>query len=164
MRFQWSSSIPWDPSYSGYVKSKLYSTCRHSHALNCQVTPQNKVKIGIYVSRHDVHRLLRSFENVVRKPIHPMRHLNEVQVARVDFSSYCCGSQCLSGSYSPLVESLRCDWPIHKEDWTRLCTHDNPTGWPISGHLCIVALFSNCQRTATRPQEGHWSHGVLTRQ
>ena len=28
----------------------------------------------------EVHRLLRSFEHVVRKPVHPMRHLNEVQV------------------------------------------------------------------------------------
>jgi Transposase and inactivated derivatives len=45
------------------------------------VTPQNKVNIGAYVSR-EVHRLLRSFEHVVHKPVNPMRHLNEVQVAR----------------------------------------------------------------------------------
>ena len=83
IRFQWSSSIPWELSYSGYVKSKLYSTCRRSHALNCQVTPQNKVNIGAYVSRCEVHILLPSFEHVVRKPSHSMRHLNEVQVARV---------------------------------------------------------------------------------
>jgi hypothetical protein len=36
-------------SYSGYVKSKLYSTCRHCHGINCQVTPQNKVNIGAYI-------------------------------------------------------------------------------------------------------------------
>ena len=71
-------------SYSGYVKSELYSTCRCSHALNCQATPQNKVNIGAYVSRCEVQRLLRSFELVVHKPVHliPMRHLNEFQVAR----------------------------------------------------------------------------------
>jgi hypothetical protein len=46
------------------------------------VTPQNKVNIGAYVSRCEVHRLLRSFEHVVCKPVHPMRHLNEVQVTR----------------------------------------------------------------------------------
>ena len=55
MRFQWSSSIPWNLSYSGYVKSKLYSTCRRSHALNCQVTPQNKVNIGAYVGCREVY-------------------------------------------------------------------------------------------------------------
>ena len=55
MRFQWSSSIPCDLSYSEYVKSKLYSTCRRSHALNCQVTPQNKVNIGAHVSRCEVY-------------------------------------------------------------------------------------------------------------
>jgi hypothetical protein len=82
MRFQWLSSIPWDHNYSGYVKSKLYSTCRCSHALNCQVTPQNKVNIGAYVSCCEVHKLMWSFEHVVYKSVHPMRHLNEVQVAR----------------------------------------------------------------------------------
>ena len=46
------------------------------------MTPQNKVNIGAYVSRCEVHRLLLSFEHVVRKPVHPMKHLNEVQVAR----------------------------------------------------------------------------------
>ena len=40
------------------------------------------MNIGAYVSRCEVHRLLRSFEHVVRKPVDPMRHLNEVQVAR----------------------------------------------------------------------------------
>ena len=35
MRFQWSSSIPWELSYSGYVKLKLYSTCRRSHVYYC---------------------------------------------------------------------------------------------------------------------------------
>jgi hypothetical protein len=44
--------------------------------------PQNKDNIGPYVSRCEVHRLLWSFEHIVRKPVHPMRHLNEVQVAR----------------------------------------------------------------------------------
>ena len=89
-------------------------TCRRSHALNGQMIPQNKDNIGPYVSRCEVHRLLWSFEHIVRKPVHPMRHLNEVQVARAvtdpgmaEFSSCYCGSQCLSVSYSPLVESLR---------------------------------------------------------
>jgi hypothetical protein len=133
--FKWSSSIPSDRSYSGYVKSKLYFTCRSSDTLNCQMTPRNKVNIGAYVSRSEVHRLLRSFEHVVRKPVHPMRHLNEVQVARAvtdpgmaEFSSCYCGSQCLSVNYSPLMESLRRDKPVYKEGWTWSWTHDNPTG------------------------------------
>jgi Transposase. len=46
------------------------------------VTPQNKANIGAYVSRREVHRLPRTFEHIVRKPVHPMRHLNEVQVIR----------------------------------------------------------------------------------
>ena len=82
MRFQWSSSIPWDLGYSGYDKSKLYSTCRYNHALNCQVIAPNKVNIGTYIRCCEVRRLLSSFEHVVRKPVHPMRHFNEVQVTR----------------------------------------------------------------------------------
>ena len=39
------------------------------------------MNIDAYVSRCEVFRLQRSFEHV-RKPVHPMRHLNEVQVAR----------------------------------------------------------------------------------
>ena len=39
------------------------------------------MNIGAYVSRQ-VHRLMRSFEHIVRKPVHSMRYLNEVQVAR----------------------------------------------------------------------------------
>jgi Transposase. len=46
------------------------------------MTPQNKVNIGAYMSSCEVHRLLRSFEHVVCKPVHPMRHFNEAQVAR----------------------------------------------------------------------------------
>ena len=46
------------------------------------MTPQNKVNIGAYMSRREVHRILRPFEQVVLKPVHPMRHINEVQVAR----------------------------------------------------------------------------------
>ena len=34
---------------------------------------QNKVNIGAYVSCREVHRLLLSFEHIVRKPVHPMR-------------------------------------------------------------------------------------------
>jgi Transposase. len=34
------------------------------------------------VTRCEVHRLLRSFEHAVRKPVYPMRHLIEVQFAR----------------------------------------------------------------------------------
>jgi hypothetical protein len=37
----------------------------------------------VYVSLCEVHRLLRSFEHVVRKPVLSVRHLNEVHVARV---------------------------------------------------------------------------------
>ena len=40
------------------------------------------MNIGAYMSRREVHRLLRPFEQVVLKPVHPMRHINEVQVAR----------------------------------------------------------------------------------
>ena len=64
-------------------KTLIYSISARnqcSHALNCQVTAQNKVNIGAYVSRCEVHRLLRSFEHVVRKPVYPVRYLNEVQV------------------------------------------------------------------------------------
>ena len=75
MRFQWSSSIPWDLNYSGYIKSNLYFTCRRSYALNCQMIPQNKVNIGAYMSRCEVHRLLRSLEPVIRKPLHSMIHI-----------------------------------------------------------------------------------------
>ena len=82
MRFQWSSSILWEFSYVGYVKSKLSSTCWHSHALNCLVVPKNKLNISAYVSLCEVHRLLWSFEHVVCKPVHPMWHLNEFQIAR----------------------------------------------------------------------------------
>jgi hypothetical protein len=46
------------------------------------VTPQNKVKIVAYVSRCEVQRPVRSFEHIVRKPVHPMRHLNKAQVTR----------------------------------------------------------------------------------
>ena len=46
------------------------------------MTPQNKVNIGAYVSRLEVHRRLRSFQHVERKAVHPMRHLNEVQDPR----------------------------------------------------------------------------------
>jgi hypothetical protein len=70
------------------MKLKLYSTCRRSHALNCQVTTQKKVNIGVYVSRCEVHILLRSFKHVIRKPVHPMRHLNEVQVARASLGLF----------------------------------------------------------------------------
>ena len=31
----------------------------------------------------EVHRLLRSFEHVLRKPVYSMRHLNEVQVTSI---------------------------------------------------------------------------------
>ena len=175
MRFQWSlsipwdhSSIPWDHSYSWYVKSKLYSTYRRSHALNCQVTPSKQSEYRC------VRESLWGTQNTAviwarcTKPVHPMRHLNEsssrkdryFDPGRMDFSSCCCWSHCLSVSYSPHVESLRWDRPVHKEGWTRSWTHDNPTGWPISGHLCVATSFSNCQRTATRPQKGHWSHGI----
>ena len=58
-----------------------------------------------------------------------------------------------------LVGSLRWDRPVHKVGWTRSWTHENLTGWPKSDHLSVAASFSNRQRTATRPQEGHWSHG-----
>jgi hypothetical protein len=82
MSFQWSSSIPWDLSYSGYVKSKLYSTCRHSHALKSEMNPQNKVNIGAYVICCEVYWLLQSFEHVVHKPVHLTRHSTEVRVTR----------------------------------------------------------------------------------
>ena len=111
-----------------------------------QVIPQNKVNIGAYVSRCEAHRLRRSFEHLVRKPVHPMRHLNmdrHFDPGRMDFSSCFCGSQCLSVSYSPLVESLRWDRPVHKV-WTRLYTYDN--------HLTICAL-RRCSATATELQQ-----------
>ena len=82
MRFPHRPAYLKNLAIQGYVKSKLYSTYRRSYALNCQVTPQNKVNIGAYVSCCEVHRLLRSFQHVVRKPVYPMRHLNEVQVTR----------------------------------------------------------------------------------
>ena len=40
------------------------------------------MNIGAYVSRQEVHRLHQSFEHVVRTPVHPMIHLNEIQVTR----------------------------------------------------------------------------------
>jgi Transposase. len=46
------------------------------------VTLQNKVNIGAYMICCEAHRLLWSFEHIVRKPVHSLRHLNEVQVAR----------------------------------------------------------------------------------
>ena len=41
------------------------------------------MNIGVYVSFCEVHRLLRSFEHVLRKPVYSMRHLNEVQVTSI---------------------------------------------------------------------------------
>ena len=155
------------PSYSGYVKSKLYSTCRRSHALNCQVTPQNKVNISAYVSR-EVHRLLRSFEHVVRKPVHPMSHLNEVQVARAvtliqEGWTFRCVAVDLNISQS-VIHRL---WNRYDEtgQFTRRFVQGRgrmttPQDDRYLKLLCVVASFINCQRNATRLQESHWSHGV----
>ena len=60
------------------VPMVVQHTLRPYLLMLCQI----EVNIGAYVSRCEVYRLLRSFEHVVRKPVHPMRHLNEVQVAR----------------------------------------------------------------------------------
>jgi hypothetical protein len=157
MRFQLSSSIPWDLIYSEYVKSKLYSTCRHSHSLNCQVTPW-KQSVYRYVCQsqwgtHYWGHLSTLYVNQFIPWDILTRFNSHFGPGRMDFLSCCCESQCFSVGYSPLVESLRWDKPVHKEGWTLPWTHDNPTGWTISDHLCVAASFNNCQRTAGRSLE-----------
>ena len=53
-----------------------------SQALKCQVTPQNKVNIGMSVSHKEVHRRNLSLAEVLLTRARAMRHLNYVQVAR----------------------------------------------------------------------------------
>ena len=65
-----------------------------SQALKCQVTPQNKVNIGMSVSHKEVHRRNLSLAEVLLTRARAMRHLNyasrkgsHFDRGRLDFSS-----------------------------------------------------------------------------
>jgi hypothetical protein len=93
-----------------------------------------------------------------------MRHLKEVQVTRAvtliqEGWTFCHVAVDINVSTS-VINSL---WNRYDEtgQFTRRVGQGHGCKTiPQDDHLCIVRSFSNCQRTATRPQEGHWSYSV----
>ena len=165
MRFQWSSSIPWDLATQSISNRSYTPPVGEAHVRRSLKIQWITVRTWVVVRYTDYCGHLSTFyvnQYIPWDILTRFKSQGPSLWSRKDgLSSCCCGYQCLSVSYSSLVESLRWDRPVHKQGWTRSWTHDYPTSWWPSVRCAVVQkLPENCNMTSGRSLESR----CLTRQ